>query len=233
MDARQKARFNMRKAVEQHLDENTVIIAAVPAFPTALGKLKTFNDRIAAAAGLQETPRTGVAKDKQARKDELIQNALKVVKPARAYAAATGDNTLRDEIDYSETDLNRLRDEQLAPRCQVIHDRAAALLEEMNDYGLTQAKLTALQTAIDNYSAETPKTRAARAETSVQTDNLEDLFSESKKVLLQMDDMIDNFEDDHPDFVAKYKKLREIDEPPSRPRKPKDAGTGEGDDKPT
>jgi hypothetical protein len=231
MDARQKAKFNMRRAVEQHLDENTEIIAAVPAFPTALGKLKTFNTRIAAAAGLQETPRTGVAKDKQTRKDELIENALKVIKPARAHASEVGDNTLRDEVDYAFTDLNRLRDEQLAPRCQVIHDRAAALLEEMKAFGLTSAKLAALQTAIDDYSAETPKPRAARAETSVQTDNLEDLFSESKKVLIQMDDMIDNFKDDHPDFVAKYKKLREIDEPPSRPRKTKDTEDENGDDK--
>lgn len=218
MDARQKARFNMRKAVQQHLDENTEIIAAVPAFPTMLGRLKTFNEQIADAAAIQETPRTGVAKDKQARKTELIENALKVIKPSRAHASEVNDNTLRDEVDYSVTDLNRLRDEQLAPRCQSIHDRAAALLDAMKQYGLTSAKLAALQTAIENYSAETPKPRAARAEISVQTDNLETLFSESKKVLIQMDDMIDNFADDHPDFVAKYKKLREIDEPPSRPR---------------
>lgn len=212
----------MRKAVQNHLDENTDIIAAVTAFPPALEKLTTFNDRIAAVAGLQETPRTGAAKDKQTRKDGLIEAALKVVKPARAHATEIDDNTLRDEVDYSQTDLSQLRDEQLAPRCRVIHDRAAALLEEMKPYGLTTAKLAALQTAITNYSAATTRPRDARAETSVQTGNLEDLFSGSKKVLLQMDDMIDNFAEDHPDFVAKYKKLREIDEPPSRPREPKD-----------
>lgn len=226
MNALQEATLNMQRGVEQHLDANTTIITAVPAFLAAFNKLAGFNAEILADVGGQETARTGVSKDKQTGKIYLTEVALKVANPTRAYATQIKNNTLRDEVDYAFTELSRLRDDQIAPRCQIIHDRAAANLAALAEYGVTAEKLEALQTAIDNFSAEVPKPRAARAARSVKTANLSDLFRQSKEVLTVMDDLTDIFKDDHPDFVAKYNKLREIDKPPSRPRKPKGKKTG-------
>lgn len=221
MNAKQEADLNMQRAVEQYLDANTIIIAVVLAFQTAYTKLKAFNAQIIALGGGQEAPRTGVAADKKTLKKALCDTALKVAKPTRAYATETGDNTLRDEVDYAFTDLNRLRDDQIAPRCQIVHDRAAANLAALAIYGVTTEKLENLQNAIDNSSEATPKPRTARADRAVQTANLTVLFRESKKSLTIMDDLIDIFADDHPDFVRIYKNLREIDKPPSRPRESK------------
>jgi hypothetical protein len=225
MNANQEAELNMQRGVEQHFDDNQTIIAAVPAFLSAANDLKALNAQIVAGIGGQEAPRTGFAKDKLTAESALIAATLKIAKPVRAFATATGNNTLRDEVDIEFSDLNRLRDDQLAPRCQIIHDRAANL-GQLGDYGITAAKLQDLQNKIDAFAAQVPKPRADRADRSVKTVNLEELFRESKKALKITDDLIDNFEDDHPDFVAKYKNLREIDKPPSRPRKPKNTETG-------
>jgi hypothetical protein len=231
MDAKQEAELNMQRGIEQHIDASTTIIAAVPAFPTAFNKLKGFNAQIVAGVGGQEATRTGFAKDKQTAESALIDTTLKTAKPLRAFASETGNNTLRDEIDIEFSDLNRLRDDQLAPRCQIIHDRASANLEALKDYGITAAKLQDLQNKIDAFAAQVPKPRAARADRSVKTVNLKELFRESRKVLTIMDDLIENFADDHPDFVKTYKNLREIDKPPSRPRKPKNSAGENNEDK--
>ncbi|CAN5593276.1 hypothetical protein BH10ACI1_BH10ACI1_26560 [soil metagenome] len=232
MNATQEARLNMQRVVEEHLDENTTIIAAVPAFVTAFNKFKGFNAQIPTAVGAQETPRTGIAKDKSTSKRELVETALKLCKPARAYAADFGDNTLRDEMDYSFSDLNRLRDDQIAPRCQIIHNRAQENRAALADYGITAEKLADLQTKIDSYLAETTKPRTARADRSVKTDDLTELFRESKKVLEQMDDLIDNFAEEFPEFVKKYKKLRKTDKPPSRTTQLKGKITNKSDGTP-
>ena len=215
MNARKEADLNMQRAVEQHLDTNTTIIAAVPAFVTAFNLSKGISAQIVATIGGQEAVRTGITEDKQVSKDQLIDAALRIAKPTRAYASVIGDNTLRDEVDYSRSELNRLREDQLAPRCQIIYDRAFANKDALKDYGVTDVKLTALLDAINAFSADVPKPRAARADRPVKTANLRDLFRQNNQVLDRMDDLIDNFADDPPDFVATYKQLRKIDKPAS------------------
>ena len=233
MNALQEATINMQRAVEQHLDANTTIIAAVPAFVTEFDKVKGFNVQISGEVGGQEAPRTGIAKDKRTTKKELCDTTLGIAKPTRAFATNIGDNTLRDEVNCSFTELNRLRDDQLAPRCQIIHDRANANRAALADYGITNEKLENLQNKINNYTAESPKPRTARANRSIKTGNLNDLFRQSKSALKQMDDLIDNFAAENPEFVNTYKNLRKIDKPPSRPRKPKGAEIKEDGENPT
>lgn len=215
MNALQEATLNMQRVVEQHLDENNTIIKAVPAFETAFNKLKHLNAQITSAIGGQEVSRTGFARDKSTSKTELCNATLLIAKPTRAFATATGDNALRDEVDYTFNKLNRLRDDQIAPRCQIIRDRAAANLAALADYGITAEKLTDLQNKIDTYLAETPKPRSARADRSIKTADLSEFFRESKKALKQMDDLIDNFTAANSEVVNKYKRLRKIDKPPS------------------
>lgn len=215
MNALQEATLNMQRAVEQHLDANIPIIETVRAFSTAFDRFKGFNTQIIPAVGAQETPRTGFATDKRTSKTQLCNATLIISKPMRAFATDTGDNALFDEVDYAFTELNRLRDDQIAPRCQIIHDRALANLPALGDYGITAEKLAVLQNEITGYTAQVPKPRSARADRSVQTANLAELFRESKKALKQMDDLIDNFATDHADFVRIYKDLRKVDKPSS------------------
>ncbi len=205
----------MQRAVEQHLDANTTTISTVPAFQTAYTALKAHNGEITSAAGIQETPRTGIARDKRTSKRDLCDTTLRISKPTRAFAAATGNDTLRAEVDYAFSDLNRLRDDQIAPRCQIIHDRALENRAALADYGITNEMLADLQTKINSYAAESPKPRTARAARAVKTANLTELFRESKKALKQMDDLIDLFATANAEFVNTYKTLRRIDKPSS------------------
>lgn len=214
MNARQEAKLTMYRAVEKHGDNNSTIIAAVPAFQTAFTNFKAKIAAITNTAQLKDTPLTGMVVDKSSSKQTLCEIATDTAGVIFAFASATGNQTLKQEVNFNLSKLLQTRDEQLAPRCQNIHARAIENKDALEDYGITDTKLTALQTAINNYAAETPKPRTALSQRKTLTSNLRQLFKDADAILTeQMDKLVSNFKAANPDFVATYETVRIIIDP--------------------
>lgn len=220
MNSKQEAKLNMNRAVEQHIDDNAAIIAASPAFQTAFTKFKANIAAIQNVAQQKSAPLTGIAVDKINFKQTLCNQTVIVAGYIYAYAAANKNNTLKNEMDLSVTKLMRTRDEELAPRCQNVHAKGNALQADLADYGVTKPLLAGLQTAINNYAAQTPKPRTAVSNRKTATGNIAALFKENDEILAdQMDRLIEQFRADHPDFVNTYFSTRIIVDPPAKSRK--------------
>src|SRR5215213_5089805 len=214
MNAKQNAKLNMYRTNEKHIDDNASIIAASPAFQTAFNKFKTNIAAIQTVAQQKSASLTGIAADKTNAKQALCKLAANIAGFIYAYAAANADETLKQEMNLSFTTLMRTRDAALAPRCQNIHDKAAANLEALADFGINAAQLKNLQTAIDDYSAKNMNPRAALSGRKTANTNLAALFRENDSVLKdQMDKLIEQFREAHPDFVQTYFSTREIIDP--------------------
>lgn len=214
MNAIQEAKLTMYRAVEQHCDDNTSIIGSVVAFKTAVGAFKTKIASIIGTEQLTDVPLKGIAEDKTVSKQSLCQLAADVASLIYAYAAATGNNTLREEANFPITKLLRTRDDQLAPRCQNIHDIGDTNLAAVKDYGLSAAILTSLQDAITAYAAQTPKPRTALSQRKTYNANIAALFVEADAILKsQMDKTIVSFKAANPDFVSEYLSNRIIIDP--------------------
>jgi len=234
MNARQESKLNMFRTVEKHVDDNPSVVAAVPAFQTAFTKFKTKIARIIDTEQQKDVNLTGISADKQVSKQQLCERATDVAQIVSAFASATGDNTLKQEVNFSLTALQKTRDDQLAPRCQNIHDRAQTNLAALADYGITAAMLANLQTAIQSYAARAPQPRAAVSNRKTLQANLENLFKEADEILTdQMDDLVPALKTAHPDWVQTYQSAREILDPPSKSKTPTDPATGKkADDTP-
>lgn len=214
LTARQEAKFNMYRATETHIADNATIIAANPAFQTAFNKFKTNNVAISGTAQQKSGALTGIAVDKTNFRETLCQTAAKIAGYIYAYASANNNNTLKNEMNLPVTKIRRARDEELAPRCQNIHDRGVELLTELADFGVTAPILANLQTAITNYAAEIPKPRTALSGRKTVTANLAAIFRENDDILKnQMDKLIEIFREDNPDFVQTYESNRIIIDP--------------------
>lgn len=224
MNAKQNAKLNMYRTTVKHLDENDAITAASPAFQTAVNKLKATNTAIAGTAQQKSGALTGIAADKSNAKQTLCQIASTIAGAVSAYASANRSETLKQEMNLPVSTLARSRDEALAPRCQMIHDRADENKDALADYGISRTQLSNLQTAIDNYSAETTKPRTAVTQRKTANVNLAALFKENDDILKnQLDKLVELYRPDHPDFVQTYESARIIVDPPVRPRKSEDA----------
>ena len=232
MNTKQEAKLNMYRATEKHCDDNALIIAAVPAFQTASTISKAIAD-IINITQLKDVALTGITIDKSNSKQTLCQIAADMAGIISAFASATSNNTLKQEVNFPVSKLLKTRDDELAPRCQNIHAKAVANLAALADYGITAAMLTGLQTAINNYSAETPKPRTALSQRKTYNANLAVLFKETDAILRdQLDKLVMTFKTSNPDFIKTFESNRIIIDPASTATQLKGVITNKSDDNP-
>lgn len=214
MNAGQEAKLTMYRATEKHDDDNSTVIAAVPAFQTAFTNFKAKIASNINTAQLNDTPLTDIVVDKSSFKQTLGEMTADIAGVIFAFASANNNQTLKQEVNFTLYKLLKTRDEQLAPRCQNIHARGIENKDALVDYGITAAKLAALQTAINNYAAETPKPPTALSQRKTLTSNLRQLFKDADAILTeQLDKLVSNFKAANPDFVATYETVRIIIDP--------------------
>ena len=132
MNAKQGAKLNMYRAIEKHIGENASTVASTPAFRTAFNKFKANIAAITDTAQQKSAALTGIAADKNNSKQTLCRLAANIAGVVYAYASANQNETLKQEMNLPVTTLLRTRDDSLAPRCQNIHDKAAANLAALS-----------------------------------------------------------------------------------------------------
>jgi len=211
MNAQQEAKLTMSRTTEQILDDNANIVAAVPALVSLIVLFKGVIASILNAAQLADVNLTGIAEDKGSAKTHLALTASDFADIIGSFASTAKNATLKQEVNYSYSKLERMRDEALAPVCRIIHDRAQENLDALRDFGITPQKLAAFDTAINDYAAKTPNTRTAIVNRRTQTANLRELFKQLDDILInRMDGLMKNFRTSHPDFYNAYLAAREI-----------------------
>lgn len=214
MNATQESKLNMFRATQKHCNDNPTIVATIPAFQTAVGKLNTTIASIVATAQQEDLITKGITIDKAEAKKTLCQLAADIAAPIVAFASTTKNNKLSKEVNFTHSDLIRTKDDQLAPRCKNIADAAQANLAALNAYGISAATVTALQNTIINYQAKVPDPRNAAAQKATIRTNLKNLIKEADQILkLQLDKTIVGFKTANADFVSTYKTNRIIIDP--------------------
>lgn len=214
MDSKFEARLNMYHAVIAHCDANPAIVATVVAFQTTITSFKAKVSSIQTIAQQEAQVISGVATDKKVLRDSLCQQGADIAAVVYAYAASTGNNTLKEAMAFSKSDLRNMRDDQLAPSCNNIHDAASTNLVALAPYGITAAMLTSFNTLITNYSAAVPKPRNATSLRKTYAAELKTLFSEADDMLKnQLDKTAVQFKAAHLEFYTAYKNNRIIIDP--------------------
>lgn len=214
---RQEAKVNSFRAAESHVDANLSIIAPFAAFVATFNKIKVNIAQILDDASQKTASIAGYAAGKGSLRENLWTLGATIAGLVFSYADDTGNAVLRSEMDLNYTDIKRTRDDELAPVCQLIHDRAAALSpSDMADYNLSAAALTELQTLIDQYKIESPKPRTAISTRKTTAQNIRAVIKETDTLFEKFDRQIESLRTANPDFVNTYLSTREIVDAPKR-----------------
>lgn len=214
MNAKQESKLNMYRATQKHCTDNAAIVATVPAFETALNAFNVKVSAIIAATQQEDLVTKGITVDKSESKKTLCRLTTDIAALIFAYASSTSNNKLKQEVNFSFSDLLKTKDDVMAPRCQNIKDLCTENLSALKPYGITAAGLDALQTEIDNYQAKVPTPRNSTAQKKTIRENIKNLFKEADIVLKeQMDKTVVGFKAANPDFVSTYKANRIIVDP--------------------
>ena len=201
----------MFRATQKHCTGNAAIIQSIPAFQAAVNSL---NDKIAAlidTVQLEDLDIKGNAVDKLQAKKSLCRQTSDLAGPIAAYADANGNNILYSQASLSYSELFKTKDDQLAPRCQNIHDLALANQSALEDYGVSADAITTLQNTIQHYHLKAPDPRYEAAQKITIRANLKKLVDEIDHILkFQLDKTIATLKANYPDFVHTYKASRMI-----------------------
>jgi hypothetical protein len=157
---------------------------------------------------------TGVAQDKGLEKINLCKMAVNYGGLVFAFASKAKNNTLKQSVNYSYSDLHRLKDDLLVPVVNNIYQALANNAAALQSYGITDPLLQAFKAGIERYNDTVPKPRGAQSERITTAGNIKQLIKEIDALLKnELDKLVVAIETDNPDFVATYKNCRFIYNP--------------------
>ena len=211
MKKRLESKLNMYDAVIAYCNNNAAITATVAAFQTALTDFSAKVGDIRDTVQMAEDIIIGVAMDKTQAQKDLAAQASTIAAAVFAFAASANDNALKEKVNFSLTELLRLKDGLLGPVCLNIHDAAQTNLGSLANYNITVAMLTDFSAAITDYTATVPSPRNAVTQRSANYQALEALFKEADSILkTQMDKTALLFVSANPEFYSNYRNNRII-----------------------
>ncbi len=141
---------------------------------------------------------------------DLISKTMGIIRRMVAYTTINYLYELEEEINYSESELNKSTDDDLRAICQVVHDKASNELTNVADFGITQDMLDAQQTAIGDYSTNVSAPREGIMNRKYATAALQDAFKEATSALAPMDKLVSMLKDSDKETYKRYMNARII-----------------------
>ena len=210
MNALQEKKLKMYMAVRDYLLQNATVTTNLPSFQVFFTAVQNGINQIQVLQEQKETRTTGITATKNQMKLTLIGQAVDVSRKIVAYASIGNNLVLNREVKFSESELRKAPDTILRDRTQLIHDRAVANLNELGQYGISDALLSNLQNAIDVFNAFIPKVRLGvteKKQTNFQLDTSFDVMDEN---LRKIDLLMEILRMDNPNFFKGYRSARKI-----------------------
>lgn len=200
----------MYEAVDRFEEDNNSAIAVIPAlldqFTLFSNHQITLNDII----DRQTTDIKGYALQKKVARASVETKAIVVSKPMAAYATKIGDFVLKEEIDYTISDLKLAKENEFMEIVLRIAARATTNAAALVDYGVTTPMITDLQMATAVLNNFRSKPREAIGNRREATKELELEIKNIDEILKVIDDMIVVFKDAAPQLYGEYFAAREI-----------------------
>ncbi|MEQ1677537.1 MAG: carboxypeptidase regulatory-like domain-containing protein [Chitinophagaceae bacterium] len=231
MNKKQEAKLGMGQAVILHCDKYIAIINTMPAFMMFLNAFKMVVSTILNTVQREARNISGITVDKKELRETLAKQANVIAAVIYSYASASGNHTLKAEVDYSLWDLKNLRDDELGPTCMIIHKAAEDNQAALIDYNITSPVLHSFKALVYDYIGKVATPRNATAGRKALNSSLKTLFQEFDTILNErLDTVALALQQDNPEFYEEYKNNRIIVDPGTSPTQAAGTVTIKGND---
>lgn len=208
METAQESKLNMHRAIEKWCDDNPTIVSSVPAFAKSTVLLKSKIAAIDATVRQEKLAISGITSDKGLAKKALCRFAADTAASIHAYASTTNNAILKGQSNYSYSNLFNIKDEELSPIIQGIHDIGKANLTALTSSGISATVLDVFQTVITNYKLKVYNPKDATSIKNTIHLQIKEQLKDAGLVLKELDKTLPAFAISHPAFVASYKTNR-------------------------
>jgi hypothetical protein len=218
------AKLGMLKTTTAFLHENVSITGTISQIAAIVIELNTCIVSIKLTSQEAELNIAGITENKTLLKKKVCKFAKNISGNIYVYADNNNLSALQGQTKVTLSDLIIKKDDELPQILQDIYNTAAAIVNvtppatnPLIPYGVDSARLTSFQTLIDSYEASTFTVRGAIVSRKVANMELELLFKDSTTILRKLDRLIDNLEDEYPQFHREYSNNRDIVGPMRKP----------------
>ncbi|MGV9003921.1 carboxypeptidase-like regulatory domain-containing protein [Flavobacterium sp.] len=158
----------------------------------------------------QDENRTGYRVSKESVREIMSQQGFTAAAQVCAWAVATGDLVLQSKVTFVYSDLERMRDAEIADTCNYIHARATDHLATLEPFGLTAQTLAAFKDSIIIYNVLLPQCREGIVDRSSYTNQIKILFAQNREYLFRMDKLVTMLKFVEPTYYSSYYNARKI-----------------------
>lgn len=232
MTSLQEARLSMYFAFKDFQAPYTSITNPLPNYTNNSTVFVNTITQIQNIAEQQKMSKKGITNIKKQAKETLIIMASDYARKLSVFAKFTNNQTLAQEVNFTESKLRQIADTAVKDYAQIVYDRAQTNVSALATYSITAATQTLLLNAITTYNNSIGKPRASRVESVKTTKQLDTLFKIADTILQDMDAAVEIVRLTQAEFYDSYKKARKVIDTRRRPLDVKcivvDAVTGEG-----
>lgn len=209
MTDKQSNHFDMILNTIRVYDDNQATIDSKPDVGAQFTLLKTKRGLINIAIGGQSG---STATDKSLIRKDLDEFSFGVMAPVKGWAVTQNNVTLKDEMDYSISDLGKVKDDTYVDFLKHRRDLVNGLILSLGGLGFTSMLITEWDLKISGFEASITDPRQAVINRALHTENLDKYIKEALGIC---NDVLDNLmvlfkAPIYGDLYSKYVKAREI-----------------------
>lgn len=211
MNNNQNNTVSMFRTVVSVCGANAGAVGKIKAFEASLGFFEEKIKEILNTAREQELVITGIAEDKEVQKRGLAFTGAIIGGAVKSFALTNKNLALAAEVNFSESALYKMKEEDLIFNTQIIHKKALDNMGTLADYGINKLVLDNFNLQITNFGNKKPEPASAKVTKEMLTDKLADLIDDASEILKeQMDNSSKMFKLLDPNFYDLYKGARKI-----------------------
>lgn len=159
---------------------------------------------------------SGTTQAKKKEKEEMVAAAIYVAAALKAMASITGNLALAADVNFSPSDILRVKETDADDICLHIHQLGTTHLAALADYDITQADLDLLAKEIKDFTDLIGKPRISIGQGKAIREEIDAII---QKTDLQLRDQLDNlmlkFSTKSPAFYSQYLSARDVSSPKS------------------
>ena len=211
MTKREENKLSMFKATNLVLKQNSELYAEIPVIAESQITLESIIQSIEQMDVDFKEATKGKTADKTAKAEALINQAYRLTNAIYVYGVKTKNHELMEDFKIGKGTLSTLRDTDLPKKVSKILSTAETIKAELVQYGISQADITAVSNALDEYKAAFDAQAETMTATSADRAKLYDLFDQADGILYdEVDPLLELFVEKNADFYNQYQSARVI-----------------------
>jgi hypothetical protein len=211
MTATQTEKINMYLGLNPFLDSTEIKWQTLGIFPSIVSKFKLKLLSLQSDETLQAELTTGYAKNKLKKRSDMAEAADRIKSSLQIFAEINENVIIYNKVDFSKTALMEGSAIRSKSRCQLIHDQAALVIEELGPFGVVASDLVELQEKIAAFNAIISDPKSIKGQRKVVNARIRQGIKDIDKILnRQMDKGAAVLSNTASEWVEDYFSVRKI-----------------------